>query len=91
MRRRRCLTSFWGKQKKGTAGRRERERPNEGETDATERPNRERHFQMQMKNEWLKKRMREGGGREGGRGGGRGERNNKSVIDRGRAARREWQ
>ena len=86
--RRRCLTSFSGGAKKGRqADERERER----EKGKPTRPTRERHFQMQMKTEWSKKRMRGGGeGWMDGWGVGEGgERNNKSVIDRGRAARRE--
>ena len=47
------------------------------------KPTRERHFQMQMKTEWSNEKADEERGR--------GERNNKSVIDRGRAARGEWQ
>ena len=43
------------------------------------KPTRERHFQMQMKTEWSNEKADEERGR--------GERNNKSVIDRGRAAR----
>ena len=47
------------------------------------KPTRERHFQMQMKTEWSNEKADEERGM--------GERNNKSVIDRGRAARGEWQ
>ena len=71
------LNKLFGRGKKGTSGRggREKGKPT--------RPTRERHFQMQMKTEWSNEKADEERGR--------GERNNKSVIDRGRAARGEWQ
>ena len=78
--RRRCLTSFSGEAKKD--GRREREKERERETDET--------FSDANEDRMVEKAdERRRGGMDGWGVGEGGERNNKSVIDRGRAARRE--
>lgn len=65
------LNKLLGEAKKGTAGRRERERPNEGETDATDRPTEPRETFSDANEERMVEKADERGGRERGRERGR--------------------